>query len=130
MLALAAGWPLDITGGPHFSDVPPGSVFYPYIETAYNRGVLSGYSDGTFRPSSAVTRAQFAKLLVGTRGWPITTTGEPHFLDVPPANPFYSYVETAFAHGIISGYADDTFRPAANVTRGQLAKMIYRAYNP
>jgi hypothetical protein len=130
MLALAAGWPLDTRGGPHFTDVPPGSVFYPYIETAYNRGVLSGYSDGTFRPSNEVTRAQFAKLLVGTRGWPITTTGGPHFLDVPPANPFYGYVETAFAHGIISGYADNTFRPVASITRGQLAKMIYLAYTP
>jgi hypothetical protein len=39
-------------------------------------------------------------------------------------------VETAFAHGIISGYADNTFRPVASITRGQLAKMIYLAYTP
>jgi 5'-nucleotidase/2',3'-cyclic-nucleotide 2'-phosphodiesterase/3'-nucleotidase/5'-nucleotidase len=43
---------------------------------------------------------------------------------VPTSNGFYTFIETAYNRGVISGYADGTFRPNANVTRGQLAKMI------
>jgi len=46
------------------------------------------------------------------------------FLDVPPDNPFYSYVHCMACRGIISGYDDGTYRPANNVTRGQLSKII------
>ena len=37
---------------------------------------------------------------------------------------FFSYVETASAHGAISGYSDHTFRWGANATRGQIAKIV------
>jgi len=46
---------------------------------------------------------------------------------VPADNPFYQYVETAYAHGIMSGYGDGTFRPGNNATRGQIAKIIFSA---
>jgi hypothetical protein len=57
------GWPIDTSGGPHFSDVPPGSTFYQFVETAYNRGLISGYADGTFRPGNDAVRAHIAKML-------------------------------------------------------------------
>jgi hypothetical protein len=50
-----------------------------------------------------------------------------HFSDVPPSNAFYCYVETAFSHGIISGYSDGTFRPNNSATRGQISKIVYQA---
>ena len=123
----AAGWALNTTGGPHFSDLPPSNPFYPFIETAYNRGIISGYADGTFRPYANVTRGQLSKIVVGAQGWAINTTGGPHFSDVPPGDPFYPFVETAYNHGIISGYADGTFRVGAEATRGQIAKIVYIA---
>ena len=43
---------------------------------------------------------------------------------MPPNNPFYTFIEVAYAHGVISGYADGTFHPYSDVTRAQLAKMI------
>ena len=48
-MVLAEGFPINTTGGPHFTDVPTTNPFYVFIETAYNRGLISGYSDGTFR---------------------------------------------------------------------------------
>ena len=92
--------------------MPAEQPFYTFIETAFNHGIISGYADGTFRPGANVTRGQFRKIIVGAQGWAIDTSGGPHFSDVPPSNPFYAFVETAFNHGIISGYADGTFRPA------------------
>jgi hypothetical protein len=127
IIVLGEGWAIDTTGGPHFSDVQPDSPFYDYIETAYNYGIISGYSDGSFRWGTNVTRAQLSKIVVSAQGWAIDTTGGPHFSDVPESSPFYTYIETAYNHGIISGYTDGSFRWGNNATRAQLSKIIYLA---
>jgi 5'-nucleotidase/2',3'-cyclic-nucleotide 2'-phosphodiesterase/3'-nucleotidase/5'-nucleotidase len=59
----AEGWTIDTHGGPHFADVPTDSPFYPYIETAYNRAIIAGYSDGTFKPGTNATRGQLSKII-------------------------------------------------------------------
>jgi hypothetical protein len=131
IIVLEEGWPIDTSGGPHFSDVLPGSAFYAYVETAFNRSIISGYSDGTFRPGNNITRSQLCKITVLAAGWPIDTSGGPHFSDVPPNNAFYNYVETAFNRSIISGYSDGTFRPGNNATRAQVCKIVYnRIFTP
>lgn len=127
IVVLAEGWAIDATGGPHFTDVDASNPFYTFIETAYNHGIISGYADGTFRWGNNVTRAQLSKIVVSAQEWVIDTTGGPHFTDVPAADPFYGYIETAYNHSIISGYADNTFRPGYNATRGQIAKIVYNA---
>lgn len=127
IVVLAEGWTIDTTDGPHFNDVPEGSTFYDYIETAYNHIIISGYADGTFRPNARITRSQLSKVVVLARNWAIDTTGGPHFTDVPDSNPFFTYVETGYNHAIISGYADGSFRPYNSATRGQIAKIVFNA---
>jgi hypothetical protein len=127
IVVLAEGWTPDPSGGPHFTDVPPANAFYTYIETAYNRHVISGYSDGTFHPGSNVTRGQLCKIVVLAEQWSLYTPTNPTFLDVPTTHPFYPYIETAYDHYIISGYDDRTFRPANNATRGQISQITYLA---
>jgi hypothetical protein len=56
------GWQINTSGGPHFSDVPPEQPFYAYIETAYNRQIVTGYGS-SFLPGNDTTRGQFAKML-------------------------------------------------------------------
>ncbi|MGI8589274.1 MAG: protease pro-enzyme activation domain-containing protein [Chloroflexia bacterium] len=139
MIVIADGWAIDTTGGPHFTDVSTTNPFYGVIETAYNHGVISGYNDHTFHPYSSVTRSQFSKIIVLSKGWAINTTGGPHFRDVPSSNPFYGVIETAYNHGIVSGYTcggpgepcpGTYFRPYNNITRAQLAKLIYFSFGP
>jgi hypothetical protein len=127
MIVTARNWPLTVPSSPSFSDVPGNDAFYPYIETAKARGILGGYSDGTFRPANPVSRGQISKLIVLAYGWALTTPATPSFSDVPPGSTYYSYVETAKAHGAVGGYSDGTFRPAASATRAQLSKMLYLA---
>jgi hypothetical protein len=127
IVTLAEGWSIYTPPQPSFSDVPTTDPFYQYVETAYSRGIISGYSDGTFRPQNNVTRGQLTKIIVLAEGWPLLDPPTPTFSDVPRTDPFYGYIETAYNRGIITGYADGTFRPGNNATRGQIAKIVYNA---
>lgn len=124
MAVLALGYNLYNPVVATFSDVEPDSPFYVYIETATLRGLIGGYSDGTFRPNGPITRAQSAKILVLSRGWELIQPPTATFSDVPTDDWAYPYVETALSRGILGGYADGTFRPGQTVTRAQLSKML------
>jgi len=63
IVVLSIGWDIDTSGGPHFTDVPTTDPFYAYIETAYHHQIISGYSDGTFRPGNNATRGQISKIV-------------------------------------------------------------------
>jgi hypothetical protein len=112
-----------------FSDVSSSDWFYEHVQWLVCNEIASGYSDGTFRPYNNTTRAQLAKMVVRAAGWHLVVPDRPTFSDVPVDSPFYQYVETAVQHAAITGYTDGTFRPANNVTRGQLAKITVLARN-
>jgi hypothetical protein len=63
MITLAQGWPLLDPPTPSFTDVPPGSAFYKYVETARAHALISGYGDGTFHPYENALRGQLSKML-------------------------------------------------------------------
>ncbi len=127
IVVLAQGWDLDCPDAGHFTDVPPDHAFYCYIETAYGHGIITGYGDGTFRPDNNVTRGQLSKIIVQAMGWTDACPSTGHFTDVSVGSTFFCYIETAYGHGIITGYGDGTFRPDNNATRGQISTIIYRA---
>ncbi|MDQ2806041.1 MAG: S-layer homology domain-containing protein, partial [Chloroflexota bacterium] len=133
-----------------FSDVPYNDPTIYYAVPVYYlacHGVVSGYSDGTFRPYNQTTRQQMVKIVALGFALPIQTppAAGTTFTDVPMASVFFAFVETAAARGIVSGYAcggtnpatgapepcdgprRPYFRPASNVTRAQLAKITVLA---
>ena len=100
--------------------------------TLAGAGVISGYSDGCFRPGNAVTRAQFSKIIVlalDEHTAALDNLGDPTFNDVDYSGAAYpfDYVEEAVGLNIIKGYSDGSFAPDSNVTRLQLAIMLVRA---
>lgn len=111
----------------YFPDVPTEYWAYGYIKYFYCQGVISGYSDGYFRPNNAIRRAEFSKLVVLAYGFSITTPTSPSFSDVPPSYWAYNFIETLHARSIISGYADGTFQPSALITRAQIVKIVVLA---
>jgi hypothetical protein len=145
IVVLGFEFPIDTTGGPHFSDVPPGSTFYDYIETLYNIGAITGYTDGTFRPDNWVTRGQITKIIVLSAiyadpdNWQLLSPSTNSFEDVPVGSAFFDYIETAYAHDIITGYPCDIapagpcvppdnkpyFLPYSYATRAQISKVAY-----
>jgi hypothetical protein len=114
-----------------FTDVPPSHPFWLFIERAYAHGVISGYSDNTFRPDTGVTRGQASKFVANAANYndAIPATRQT-FSDVPFTDTFWLFIERVYAHGVISGYADNTFHPTADVTRGQTSKFISNAFFP
>jgi hypothetical protein len=134
---LAKGWDIYTPSTPTFRDVPIDQTFYGYIETAYSHGIISGYACGygclEFRPGNNITRGQLCKIVALAKNWPPYTPPTPTFEDVPASDPFYAYIETAYSHGIISGYSCGIrcleFQPGNNATRGQLSKIVYMAIN-
>jgi len=127
IVVLAEGWNLTCPPSGHFSDLPQTSPFFCFVETAYLRGIISGYADNTFHPADNVTRGQLCKIIALAEGWASDCPPTGHFSDVPPANPFFCFIEAAYAHGVISGYADGTFRPGNPATRGQICKIVWQA---
>jgi hypothetical protein len=115
-----------------FSDVPTNHPFYQYIMTAKRDNIITGYNDGTFRPYANVTRGQIAKIAVESARMELLNPigGSPSFTDVPSNHTFFRHIETAYAHGILSGYADGTFKPDADATRGQITKIVNLATHP
>ncbi len=127
IVVLAKGWPLSDPSNASFWDVPRGSTYYTYVETARARGLVNGYSDGSFRLNDNVSRGQLAKIVSTAQGWSLLDPGTPSFVDVPRGSTFYKYVETVASRHIIGGYSDGTFRPANAATRGQISKIVYYA---
>ncbi|MDQ2809724.1 MAG: carboxypeptidase regulatory-like domain-containing protein [Chloroflexota bacterium] len=142
MISLALKWPLTPSGDPHFTDVPADHPFYTAVEAASAHGIISGYTCGGtgepcdsahrpyFRPYAPVTRAQLAKMVVLGQGWSPVSPAQPSFNDVSPSSVFYGFIEAATAQGVISGYANGGFGPAASASRAQLAKMLTITLTP
>jgi subtilisin family serine protease len=98
------------------------------IERLLARGLVRGYPDGTFRPDRPVTRAEFTVLLARLLGLPGAKPPALPFADAA-AIPPWAAPRIALAHqrGIINGYADGTFRPAARISRAEAATILARA---
>jgi hypothetical protein len=140
IVVLGFGYAIQTPAGRNytFADVPPTAPFFDVIETAAAHNIVSGYgcgpggpgpcddhNRGYFLPNNPVTRGQLSKIDVIAAGWAQINPSTPTFTDVPAASVFYMVIETAVCHGVVSGYADHTFHPFANATRGQIAKIVY-----
>lgn len=110
--------------GMSFSDLTNSHWAYDYIGYLYCRNVVSGFPDGTFRPDSETSRAEFTKWLALANGWNLYNPYYPSFSDVPTTHPYYQYIESAKLRGIIVGYGNGTFGPNNTVTRAQATKML------
>lgn len=128
IVANSAGY-LEEVSGQRFSDVPPGSTFYEFIERMAARGHIGGYPNGTYRPNDPATRGQIAKIVSNAAGHRDPVSGQT-YTDVPPQETFYLFVERLSKRGIVGGYQDGTFRTNALTTRGQAAKMVANAFFP
>ena len=101
----------------------------PAIRALYTEGVINGSTgkDGRlyFNPGASLTRAQAATMIGRTqeKGYAAAALTFSDSAKIPAYAAYY--IQTMAAQGIIGGYADGTFRPGNNITRGQMAKILY-----
>ena len=110
-----------------FTDVHPSYNFYDEVIYLYDRGIISGYGNGKFKPNAVVTR-DAAAAMIGRALKLDGTQRNTTFSDVGASNYASGYIDSAVKQGIISGYADGTYRPKEPVTRGQMAIFLARAF--
>ena len=94
-------------------------------------GVINGYEDGSFKPANTLTRGAAAKIICNLLLTPSIADTLPAdktgFKDVPATNTFAKYIAYCGNAGIINGYRDGTFRPAATLTGFAFMKMLMGA---
>ena len=105
-----------------FSDVQ-GHWAQPQIEKWLDNGDVNGYPDGTFKPDQAVTRAEFATLLVKGLGME-NPAAAANFSDVKTTDWFYKEVAVASAAKLMNGTGDSQFRPNDPMTREMAVKLV------
>lgn len=113
----------DKTYSNTFSDVPKGYWAANYIGYMQQFGIITGYSDGSFRPDAPVTRAEFAAI---ASRFEKLTEGSKSFADVPDTYWAVRYINFAATRGWVTGYSDGTFKPENPITRAEVAAVTCR----
>jgi len=105
----------------NFSDVEAGRWSNTQISTLASIGVITGYPDGTFRPSNSITRAELAT--IASKFDNLSPFEADSFSDIAGhwAN---QYINSAAQKGWIKGYEDGTFRPQQAITRAEFVTLV------
>jgi len=106
-----------------FSDVSTDHLYNDAINWGIEEQIVTGYSDGTFKPDQKVNRAEFLKMLFEFQEQEILSY-EIEFKDVEKGDWYYPYIETAVKKGLVKGYEDGTFRPDKNISFVEFAKIF------
>ncbi len=118
---------IEENAGTELVDMDSTHWAYVAVITLANDKVISGYEDGTFRPSAHITRAEFAKMILGyAAGLPMGETVS--FEDVSSDDWYYQSVTSAAAKGLVSGMGSE-FCPNEYIKREDAALIVYRLLN-
>lgn len=110
-----------------FSDVQTDHWAFQYIAEMVNRGAVAGYPDGTYRPNKTVTRAEFAKIMLGAAGLTATPAAATSYADVPTTNWASPFVETAKPY--MTAFRVGTslyFKPSTGALREDIAVAVVK----
>ncbi len=108
-----------------FTDLADVEWAIPSINALSSLGIINGMGDGRFEPQSHVTREQFAKMIVGVMGYSVDQSATTEFSD-DMGDWYTPYIAAAAANGIITGRPDGTFGVGDDITRQDIAVIIYR----
>lgn len=107
-----------------FNDVKQRDWFCDAVNYAVANGLMNGVGNGNFAPNDPMTRAMLVTVLWRYEGSP--TEGANSFSDVPNGQWYTQAVAWAAANGIVGGVGNNRFAPNGNITREQMAAILYR----
>lgn len=133
LVARGLGLNGEPTAASRFQDVRSGSVTSAYIGAAAEAGIITGNTDGTFKPDRPITREQMALMMVramnyGGKTVSLQSSAATTLSKFKDSNKIQSKdsVAKAVQEGIIQGMTARTFEPQGNATRAQAAVMLKR----
>ncbi len=97
-----------------------------YIGKLFEKKVIKGYDDGTFKPNNELNRAELTKMVLNNFEV-VVGSGETSFSDVESSAWYSPYIEKAKELGIVEGYKDGTFKPGQSITRAEALKIVLEA---
>jgi len=92
------------------------------------KGFVSGVGDGKFAPKNNITRSEFVAIIARCEAFEESETAESAFDDVPTDFWGYKSIMAAYQNGIISGVGERIFNPGGNITRQDIAVILYNVY--
>lgn len=110
------------------SNLQESHPFYEEITYLMDKGIVTGYPDGTIRPDRFVTRAEAAVMIGRAKGLSEAKQPTP-FRDVAAGYFASGYIAEAAEAGYLRGYNDGTYRPEQPVSRGDMALIIERVFD-
>lgn len=113
-----------------FTDVPSWHPYSMQINDLAAREIVAGFGAGRFGPDDWVRRQQFAKMIVLSKGYPVSEADVCPFNDVDrPTDDLYpdNYIAVAAVRRITVGIAPGEFAPWNDISRAQLITMVARA---
>ena len=108
-----------------FRDVSKRDWYYDDVVYVYRKGYMDGMSSTRFGGELNTTRGQIVTILWRLTGEPRATKRNP-FTDVSSSQYYYDAISWAYDAGVVDGFDAYTFKPDQNVTREQLAAILYR----
>ena len=109
-----------------FDDVIEGSWYYESVDYCYDHKYVAGMSDTVFGTNEKVTRGQFVTMLAGIEHIDQSVYTKTDFTDIPEDSWYLANAVWASEIGVVSGYPDGRFGGDDNITREQLALMMFR----
>ena len=111
-----------------FTDVPENAWYIEGAKYVYGNFIMSGTSPTTFDPSGTVSRGMIVQILYNLEGQPDIEEGH-DFSDVPEGYWSSDAIAWAVEHGVVGGYGNGTFGPDDNLTREQMAVILFNYAN-
>ena len=108
-----------------FTDLDSDKWYHEYMDYAVEQGLLEGTSPTTMEPNATLTRAQLAQILYNLEGKP-QVQGDLDFTDVAEGKWYYAAILWANQESVVDGMSPDTFAPNEDISRQDLALMLYR----
>ena len=105
-----------------FPDCNPNEWYASAVTYVSDKGLITGYNDGTFGPYDNITRGQLVTILWRMEGKPVSSSAG--FSDVSSSDFYYSAALWAQKNGVIKGYGDGTFGGERLITREEAAVML------
>lgn len=122
----SCGEPATMDWAPIFTDTDPHEYYAPAVDYCYEKQLFRGISEDKFSPTLAMSRGMVVTVLYRLAGSPSTTGLQSAFTDVEESQYYTEPVKWAAANGIVNGMGNGKFQPNTNVSREQLAAILYR----